>query len=39
MYNKEWYEANKERIKSQQKAYYEKNKENIVRFLKRFGKR
>ena len=27
MYNKEWYEANKERIKSQQKAYYEKNKE------------
>ena len=27
MYNKEWYEANKERIKAQQKAYYEKNKE------------
>lgn len=27
MYNKEWYEANKERILSQQRAYYERTKE------------
>lgn len=36
MYNKEWYEANKERIKSQQKAYYEKNKEKKKEYRRQY---
>ena len=36
MYNKEWYEANKERILAQQRAYYERTKEKKKEYRRQY---
>lgn len=36
MYNKEWYLANKEKIKQQQKEYYNRNKEKRKEYRKKY---
>ena len=36
MYNKEWYEANRERILSKQKAYHERTKEQRKEYRRQY---